>query len=210
MVEPPTKRRHATRGLCSVCQGEFGKRAMIAHLEKHLAEQDSASGVRQKRYLLLVQGAHGSEYWLYLDVRVDATLKKLDSFLRGIWLECCGHLSQFTLGGRPIGMIQKIGQALTPGVTYSHEYDFGSTTELTLQVLSEHDGDPSPEAVRLLARNLPPEMLCEECGQPAAWLGCDWEGEYRELCEECADEEMQEQLLPVVNSPRAGVCGYEG
>ena len=28
----------------------------------------------------------------------DATLADLDRFLRDIWLECCGHMSQFTIG----------------------------------------------------------------------------------------------------------------
>ena len=27
------------------------------------------------------------------------TLADLDDFLRAIWLECCGHLSEFTIGG---------------------------------------------------------------------------------------------------------------
>jgi len=217
MDEPPTKRRRATCGICAVCQGEFGKRAMTAHLEKHLAEQDSAPGEHVPRLFLLVEGAYGSEYWLYLDVRADATLKKLDTFLRGIWLECCGHLSQFTLsslgyglGMQKIGMTRKIGEALTPGMTFLHEYDFGSTTELKGRVLAVHEGSPSKDAVLLLARNNAPEMLCEVCGKPAELLGADYEGEYHEICEECADEEVQEALLPVINSPRAGVCGYTG
>jgi hypothetical protein len=217
MQEPPTKRRRATRGICSVCQGEFGKRAMIAHLEKHHAEQDSVPGERVPRLHLLVEFAYGPEYWLHLDVRADATLKKLDTFLRGIWLECCGHLSQFTLsslgyglGMQKIGMTRKIGDALTPGMAFAHEYDFGDTTELKLRVLGAHDGSPAKDPVLLLARNLPPEMPCETCGKPAELMGVDYEGEYRQLCDKCADEEMEEQLLPVINSPRTGVCGYTG
>ena len=190
---------------------------MIAHLEKHLAEQSLAPGDTVPRLHLLVESAFGPEYWLHLDVRADATLKKLDTFLRGIWLECCGHLSQFTdskglygIGMSKIGMTRKIGDALSPGMTFFHEYDFGSTTELKLRVLGAHDGSPAKDPVLLLARNLPPEMLCETCGKPAELLGVDYEGEYRQLCEKCADEDMEEQLLPVVNSPRAGVCGYTG
>jgi len=217
MEEPPTKRRKATRGICSACGGEFGKRAIIAHLEKHRAEQAGAPDETVPRLHLLVEGAYGPEYWLHLDVRADTTLKKLDAFLRGIWLECCGHLSQFLgdrglygLGTVKIGMTRKIGEAVSPGMTFFHEYDFGSTTELKLRVLGEADGSPAKDPVLLLARNLPPEMLCEVCGNPADLLGGDYEGEYRQLCEECAAEDLQEQLLPVVNSPRTGVCGYEG
>ena len=189
---------------------------MIAHLKKHQAEQESASEEHVPRLFLLVEGAYGSDYWLCLDVQADATLKKLDTFLRGIWLECCGHLSQFTddkgrygIGMSKIGMSHKVGE-LTPGMTIFHEYDSGDTTELRLRVISMHGGSPVKAPVLLLARNLAPEMLCEVCGKPADFLGGNYEGEFRELCEECADEDTQEQLLPVVNSPRADVCGYTG
>ena len=217
MNEEPTKRRKATRGLCALCGGEYGKRAIIGHLEKHQAEQDAAPGEHVPRLHLRVEFAYGPEYWLDLDVRADATLKKLDTFLRGIWLECCGHLSQFTnskglygIGMSKIGMSRKMGETFELGMTFFHEYDFGDTTELKGRVLSEHDGSPAKAPVLLLARNLPPEMLCDLCGQPADLMGVDYEGEYRQRCEACADEEMQEALLPIVNSPRAGVCGYTG
>lgn len=213
MQEPP-KRRRTSRGICALCDAETGKAQMTRHLEKHRAETADAPEPRVTRWHVIVEGAYAPEYWLHLDVQADATLKKLDSFLRRIWLECCGHMSQFTVGpygGQPLGMARKIGPTFTPGLIFHHEYDFGSTTELKIRVLSEHEGDPSKEAVLLLARNTPPAILCEKCGQPAAWLGSDWEeGEYHELCAACCDEEMQEQLLPVVNSPRAGVCGYVG
>ena len=34
-----------------------------------------------------------------LEMRGSATLAKLDDYLRAIWLECCGYLSGFTIGG---------------------------------------------------------------------------------------------------------------
>ena len=217
MNKEPTKRRKATRGECAVCGGEYGKQAMIAHLEKHQVEQDATPGDHTPRLHLLAEGAYGPQYWLHLDVRADATLKKLDTFLRGLWLECCGHLSQFIdgkglygIGTSKIGMSRKFGDVLTPGMTFFHEYDFGDTTELKMRVLGKHDGSPAKDPVLILARNLPPEMLCEVCGQPATLLGQDYGGEFHEICEECADEEQREALLPVVNSPRAGVCGYTG
>jgi hypothetical protein len=48
-------------------------------------------------------------------------------------------------------------------------------------------------------RNLePPLISCEVCGKPAT--------------EVCAGEHEcgEEMLLPVVNSPRVGMCGYTG
>lgn len=215
MQEPP-KRRRTSCGLCALCSAEVGKAQMTRHLEKHRAESADAPGLRVTRWHIVVEGAYSPEYWLHLDIRADTTLKKLDSFLRAIWLECCGHLSQFGTGGgyggATLGMARKIGPTFTPGLTFRHEYDFGSTTELKIRVLAEHEGDPAKDAVQLLARNTPPAIVCEKCGQPAVWLGGDEEGEYRELCDACAEAggDVKEWLLPVVNSPRAGVCGYEG
>jgi len=33
-----------------------------------------------------------------MQVKDNAALSDLDSFLRDIWLECCGHLSAFEIG----------------------------------------------------------------------------------------------------------------
>ena len=60
-------------------------------------------------------------------------------------------------------------------------------------------------------------MICHECGErPAVKIcaQCAWEEEGW-LCAECAphhgcNEEDFEYFLPVVNSPRAGVCAYVG
>ena len=37
-------------------------------------------------------------YWLDVEAGMDATLEALDSLLRHDWVECCGHLSMFTIG----------------------------------------------------------------------------------------------------------------
>jgi len=71
------------------------------------------------------------------------------------------------------------------------------------------------DKVKILARNEPPEMICG-CGEEAKWVCpiCVLEntGEDCYFCDECTKghECGEEMLLPVVNSPRCGVCGYEG
>jgi hypothetical protein len=34
-----------------------------------------------------------------VEMKARSTLEELDDFLRGEWLECCGHLSDFEIGG---------------------------------------------------------------------------------------------------------------
>ena len=166
-------------------------------------------------------------YWMHLEVLAGTTLATLDSFLRNIWLECCGHLSAFTIGGvrysvdaaiyewdtRSKNMQVPLDQVVHPGQTWSYEYDFGSTTELTLKVMSEREVPAKKKTIEILARNSLPFVPCDVCGNLATntCTQCIYEDEV-DLCDVCAkDHECgEEMLLPRVNSPRVGVCGYTG
>jgi len=53
-------------------------------------------------------------------------LNDLDRYLRAIWLECCGHLSQFSVGGwssDEIAKRRKIQDVLREGGELTHIYD---------------------------------------------------------------------------------------
>ena len=93
----------------------------------------------------------------------------------------------------------------------SYKYDFGSTTELEIQVVRVREA-ACPEAVRLLARNEPPVWVCGVCGKPATQICTECVDSNPLLCDEHAESHEcgEEALLPVVNSPRAGVCAYTG
>jgi len=43
------------------------------------------------------------KYRLYLEASADVTLTELDHFPRDLWLDCCGHLSLFTVRNRTYG-----------------------------------------------------------------------------------------------------------
>jgi hypothetical protein len=109
-------------------------------------------------------------------------------------------------------MENSLGEVLRPKMKFSYNYDFGSTTKLTLNVVSEREGKKSKEPVRLLARNDPPAIPCGVCGTPATRVTAEGCGEDSWLCDKCAagDDVEEEYLLPVVNSPRVGVCAYTG
>ena len=156
-------------------------------------------------------------------------LTVLDAFLRDIWLECCSHLSGFTIAGQsyvshvsndfvPFGgmpdkaMTARLDRVLQPGMTFRYEYDYGSTTELNLKVIGPRLVAPRRPAVELLARNQPPEIICVACNSRPATTVCSqcyYSGDGW-LCETCAGKHDcdPEMFLPVVNSPRTGVCAY--
>ncbi len=224
------KTRSISRGTCSLCGGNFSKAAMIKHLKTCQASfapstSKAATSTQPVRYYhLLVQGRYDSEYWLHLAARANATLTSLDSFLRNIWLECCGHLSQFEIQGsyylsdavRELdakSMRAALEKVLQPDLKFSYEYDFGSTTALIVRVLGERSMPRSRQPILLLARNDPPVIPCVKCGASATKMcaECNYD-DAGWLCDKCADEHEcgEEMLLPVVNSPRVGVCGYTG
>ena len=110
-------------------------------------------------------------------------------------------------------MSKPLGSRLRPGVVFTHQYDFGSTTHLALRVAGEHTAPALPGGLKLLARNKPPAVPCSVCAKPATQLcrQCGEEGPGG-LCDACAGEHDcgEEMLVPLINSPRAGVCGYSG
>lgn len=123
-----------SKGKCEFCGGTFGKIAMKRHVMSCPQRQTALEAEARQRkpqtprlFHLLVEGQYAPMYWLHLDVRADAKLKDLDKFLRDIWLECCGHLSAFTIEGQrysisPIDELDEanmnatLSEVLAPGI----------------------------------------------------------------------------------------------
>lgn len=106
-----------------------------------------------------------------------------------------------------------LGKVLRPKLQFDHEYDFGTTTELILKVASKVEAPLADDAIFVMARNDPPDIRCAECDKPATEIctQCMYD-EHACFCDDCArkHECEEEMFLPVVNSPRMGVCGYCG
>jgi CRISPR/Cas system-associated protein Cas10 (large subunit of type III CRISPR-Cas system) len=178
----------------------------------------------QTIYHLQIEGLYLPMYWLNIEIPSKAKLKDLDRFLRDIWLECCGHLSSFEISGQSFlserfepgdrSMMIALEKVMAPGMKFEHVYDFGTSTELQIKVVSARTGlfiDKDP--IRIMARNEPPDIRCDVCGKPATGICCVCSDEGSgNLCDECGKKHEcgEDMLLPVVNSPRAGMCGYTG
>ncbi len=190
-----------SQGNCFICGKTVSKNAVKNHIMK---EHNTGS---EECYLIKAEGAHNKDYWLYFSAALDSSLLEVDEFFRDIWCECCGHMSAFRRGYEEIGETRTIA-SLFPGEIFTYEYDFGTTTEIVIKVIDRITRQKQKEDVQLLARNVPPDMVCEKCGAPAGVINA-WE--YEALCDECAkNAEEEEALLPITNSPRCGECGYVG
>ncbi len=230
------ERLTAPAGKCQLCQETFSKQAMSRHLKSCIekaASQETAAVRKAKSadtFLIAVEGRDLPFYWMHLEARANAKLKDIDDLLRDIWLECCGHLSSFTAGGvrydvlpdddpwgfgeeSSKGMDVKLSDAISPGMKIEYEYDFGTTTELTLKVISRHKNRSLKKAAEILARNEDPQIPCSYCGAVAKEVCsyCIYEGGCW-MCKKCRRKHgcEQEAFLPVLNSPRTGMCGYTG
>ncbi len=199
--------RQTSKGTCSFCHRELSKAGMTRHLascEQRIAMQGERGSRQQakkiKAFHLVVEGYRLPMYWMHLEVAAGTTLAALDHFFRETWLECCGHLSAFTIGGVRYSvdaalyewdrgsknMQVRLDQVLHPGQACAYEYDFGSTTELTLKAISEREVVAKKKAIEILARNNPPIVPCDVCGKPASHLctQCIYEDEGC-LCDAC-------------------------
>lgn len=226
-------KRQVSYGKCFFCEQAFAKNAIARHMQSCPARQEAIgkeSGKPAQLFHLLVEGRHEPSYWLHIEIPASRKLVDLDDFLRAVWLECCGHLSQFTIddvfyssdpdpddpmsaffGGEEKSMKTKLYNILEVGDIFLHEYDFGTTTELKLKVVGMREGIPQAHGARILARNYAPVYACVQCGNRAEWFYV-YKYPFDGYCEEHAEEheEWEEAFLPVVNSPRVGECGYDG
>lgn len=236
-----------TKGFCKYCANEYTKSGMIRHLDsckkRKIKISEESSKRKDNKYELVISGKYDKNYWLIVETSGSTTLKEVDKFIRQIWVECCGHLSAFIINGvmyesnpskdRFFGppskhMNYRLQDVVSVGDDFVYEYDFGSTTELTIKVKSVREGEKSYGDIVILSRNNPPKIMCSQCGKNEASF-VDPEGYYEGTpfwCEKCIIEDdefdedgdieedldfyLPEYFLPICNSPRVGVCGYEG
>jgi len=209
-------------GTCLLCKKPFGRTA----ISKHLIACLRTSGLpvsEEPSYLLQVEWTDSNEFWMLVLARHDAKLSDLDLLIRDVWVECCDHLSDFTIAGQEFasedyyhtsGLSVPLNHLIRPGSTFSYRYDFGSTTELTLRVICQSPVAPRTRPLVLIARNDRPEMPCRVCGKAAEFLTTFWheDPDPTLLCRDCTRknvDELDDECVSVVpNSPRCGVCGY--
>lgn len=171
--------RKQSKGACAYCGKEIAKGGATKHLatcaqrQEAIAKAEQGKAAAEMLYHLRVEDAYRKEFWLDLEMRGSKSLKDLDTYLRSIWLECCGHLSQFSLGGfgKEIGKQRKIQDVFQLSDRLTHIYDFGTSSETLVKLVDAREGKPTTSRpIALMVRNVKPEEQCIECGKPATHL----------------------------------------
>ena len=205
-----------SNGRCRLCNQEFSGKEIKRHIK--VCAENQKKGVNA-----FLMRASSGPFWVYFSVPVNNKLTKIDQFLRDLWLECCGHLSKFTIERRSYlsyeedleddeeHMNIEIDTILKPWAKFQYEYDFGTATMLEVECVSKIRADNSK--ITILARNKLPDFRCEECKAKAelVCVQCIWGGEGF-VCKRCLKDHkcIEPCFLPVVNSPRMGMCGFTG
>ena len=154
-------------GTCNLCRGTVSGNRIRRHLLRCIEARTGLSasrnpGRRDRRRNALKTAyisirSREQPHWLELGVRSDAQLHELDRFLRSLWLECCGHLSHFQIGGVTYSAVvpkpgddwrfepmydgeeawrhmgRSVNAAIPVLAKFEHEFDYGSPTELVLE-----------------------------------------------------------------------------
>lgn len=205
-----------SQGKCTYCDKTFSPRGMITHLKDHLNAEQIANPTTEKAYFLNIKT---EKYFLEVLVKGKAVFEELDTFLRDIWVECCHHLSGFSHKQFEIDMSDKFQDILSPGLILRYDYDYGSTTRFNLEVAGAYNIAMNKNLV-LLSRNEPLKFMCHICKEKPAVDICTTHmcitDQYM-FCSSCSkkhagkcDDFEDYSSMPVVNSPRMGVCGYTG
>ncbi|MBK7603819.1 MAG: hypothetical protein IPI15_09585 [Saprospiraceae bacterium] len=242
-------------GTCLYCNETLGQKELKTHLNKHIAVLDEDKNTNDKlSFLIKVTGEYKDDpHFLYLLVDGDTEFDLLDSFLREIWLECCGHMSSFSLNKKDISQFNfdkyldldsnaneededgdddyygssdlfpgeipfnvPVKDVLIKGRKLSYTYDYGSTTSLNIITEYVYKAERK-EFIELLSRNKDFNYRCDVCKE-TAFLICTFHSysdqglfcmkcakKHKKTCSDFSDFEM-----PIVNSPRMGVCAYSG
>jgi hypothetical protein len=211
-------KKSKTKGLCAYCKKEVNKnaRSIMNHISSCDVRNKKKSAVNTHYLLLLLEGAYAPDYWIVIKAKHNSTMQKIDTFIKDIWVECCGHLSAFSYGTGNIAFSKRLADVFVRGVKVNYMYDFGTPTEICISLLGEFD-DSDKKDIIVLFRNKEIQVNCSYCDNKAINIcpDCIYE-EAGLLCESCTNkhrcvkENGEDYLLPLVNSPRAGECGYTG
>lgn len=190
-------------GKCYFCNKQITNRSAKRHIltcenRKNIVEKSvkKAKNTKEQFILKIVDKYNPSTYYIYIDIDVNLTLRVLDTFLRDVWMECCGHLSKFNIDGITYACDGALEETfygeeesfdvLLKEVLYSnskikYSYDFESTSEVVIEVVDKIETAENSSSIEILARN-----------------------------NEVKDDEEYEGYEGYTNSPRDGVCGYVG
>ena len=156
-----------SEGRCHVCGGTLRADDVRSHAETCFMEavrsrytvRDVKERYARSQPLMIWVRSEEFRHWMMLIVQPTTSLRQLDRFLRDLWLECCGHMSHFAIGGTQYSacvpgpgdplmfdtdlaepddqhMVHTVEETVAMGQKFRHEFDYGDTTCLDLECVA--------------------------------------------------------------------------
>jgi len=113
------------------------------------------------------------------------------------------HMADVTVHGA-ISSLGLSGDRIHEGGVFRYQYDFGSTTELTVKLSGISPLQSA--AIELMAMNAAPSVPCTQCGAADAEFFTGHTAHY--ACAACKEAAPGRGWFKIGNSPRMGVCAY--
>lgn len=194
------------KGTCFNCKQTIKRKNIMEHLNECI-------NIKNNECFIIVDSKHYlNNYWLVLLCTSNVDLYCVDLFLRNVWLECCGHMSSFN-ENKYYDLYRLFNDKKTK---IHYEYDMGSTTHITLNIVGKDKIESIKNddvTIKLVARNNKPKLKCSKCKKKLASTVL-YEKIYCNKCltnlENYMEDQLENMILPLVNSPRTGLCGFEG
>ncbi len=228
-----------SEGVCVFCENTFKQAGMNRHLNTHLKKMEKENSNKKSSYLVNVK-ADIMFLSLWVDGKTDfgelddflraiwlECCGHMSSFrdYNGNYShpkedndDVFGFGFDFGSNAQEVPMDFEVSKVFRKGKKLNYEYDYGNSTYLKIEVKQAYDM-PASDSIVLLSRNEPLKIMCVTCDANPATAICSihlWEGKGY-FCEKCAKKHEKKcgdfedyARLEVVNSPRMGVCAYEG
>lgn len=163
------------KGKCYYCSKELTERTIKRHMKtcpemaQAIINKKRDIDIYREQFIISIKPKYDKDkYCIYLSIDENLSLGILDRFIRDNWVECCNHLSLFKIKGDIFELDEmedfQIGALLEPEEKFEYVYDFGSSTELELEVVDVIQVPESYTQVELIARNVekgsPREGVC--------------------------------------------------
>jgi hypothetical protein len=227
-------RKETLKGTCLSCGVETTKNIMPSHISNCTARDEAIAAANanattpaaERLFHLRVQALYEPEMWLDIEMRGEAKLSDLDLYLLAIWLDCgCYHRSYFSQSEECFGPGMSLTDTIASvfqnhRVKLFHSYD-NQSSQCMVTCKCVREGKPlTGNPIVLLARNTPILVPCKLCAAPATQIctmcfddpeeGVFCENHIRSSEHPCITKWDDLLILPVMNSPRSGICAYCG
>lgn len=191
-------------GICFICQKTVKKQGALRHIKSCATKNLVGSN---NTYILQILG--GDNFYMMVAVSPDTTLEELDMFLRDVWYECCGHLSQFCYEHYDeVSMNKTVKTVFKSKKAIEYQYDFGSTSYAIIKLVDKLKTNINLKDIVVLSQNNMPKSVCDKCDNKASYMKIDYDNDCETsfFCDKCVDED-DDYIFELVNSPRVGYCG---